>query len=64
MIMGQILELKNAIKQAEKKFASDSVAQSFEQSAEEFKKMVSDGFAKSRGYNILSVENSFLTTQC
>ena len=45
MIMRQILELKNAIKQAEKKFASDSVAQSFEQSAEEFKKMVSDGFA-------------------
>lgn len=61
--MEQISKWNEAIKKAEKKFASDNSVRSFEKSIADFEKMINDGIATPRGYNILSVENSFLTTQ-
>ncbi len=47
----------------ERRFAGDQQTRSFEKSMNDFNDMVRSGVIKSRGYNILSVENSYLTTQ-
>ena len=61
--MEHTIKLQSALKKMERRFAGDQQTRSFEKSMNDFNDMVRSGVIKSRGYNILSVENSYLTTQ-
>lgn len=57
--MGKIeKELKNLLSKEGKDICADSVSlKEFEKSAKEFQTLIDNGMAKSRGYNLLTIES-------
>ena len=56
-------KIKEVLLKSEEVFGTDSQISSFEQSLQEFNKMVASGFAKPRGYNIRTVDNGIISIQ-
>lgn len=50
--------VKDSLVLAENKFKSDTTAKQFEKAKNEFKELVSKGFAHERGNNLLSISDS------
>jgi len=50
--------LKKSLSLAEKKFKGDNTAEQFEKSNKDFKDLVSKGFVRERGYNLLSLSDN------
>lgn len=61
--MGTTSQIKEVLSKSEEMFRTDSQVSSFEQSLKEFNKMIADGFAKPRGYNIRTVDGGIMTFQ-
>lgn len=57
------IQLKDILDRAKERFESDSNENLFEQSLQEFKKMVESGIVKHRGYNIRTIDHEVTSFQ-
>lgn len=57
------IKLKETLDTTEKMLESDSQVKSFEQTLQEFKKMVESGIVKPRGYNIRTIDHEITSFQ-
>ncbi len=55
-------KLSKLIKQKEKKMFNDTYLNELEKSTKEFQKLIDKGIAKSRGYNLQTIEDSHKTS--
>lgn len=57
------IKLKETLDKTEKMFESDPQVKSFEQTLQEFRKMVKSGIVKPRGYNIQTIDHKITAFQ-